>query len=146
MIFVMPDIDNIICVALSYLGYSGKVTVEFEIVSPNQMRKINFRYRGQNKPTDVLSFSYLTLGNKIVSGENYPHEYDEVSGGVLLGSILICEEVAYGQAEEYGHSIDREMIYLFVHGLLHLLGFDHENDEEKRKMRIIEEDIISQLI
>jgi len=106
------------------------------------MKKINFKHRGQDKPTDVLSFPYLTLSSKILDKTGYPNEYDEISGEVLLGSILICEEIANKQAEEYGHGIGREMTYLFVHGLLHLLGFDHKNDTDKKNMRILEEEII----
>ena len=66
-----------------------------------------------------------------------------MSGGVMLGSIVICREVAERQAEEYGHSAVREMTYLFVHGLLHLLGYDHEKEEDKALMRAKEEEVLS---
>jgi len=146
MLINMRDIDKIIDAALLYLGYSGRAAVEFKIIDPVEMRKINLKYRGQDKPTDVLSFPYLTLDSKAFDKAGYPNEYDGESGGVLLGSILICEEVAEKQAEEYGHGIKREMTYLFVHGLLHLLGFDHANDDDKQLMRNIEEEIISRLL
>ena len=62
---------------------------------------------------------------------------------MTLGSIAICTEKAEEQAKEYGHSFVREMTYLFVHGLLHLLGYDHENEDDKRVMRAAEEKILS---
>ena len=60
----------------------------------------------------------------------------------LLGEIVISLERTIAQAEEYGHSVEREMAFLFVHGMLHLLGYDHQEDEERRQMRQIEEEIL----
>ena len=63
----------------------------------------------------------------------------------MLGDVVICMSVAKKQAEEYGHSVERETVYLFVHSILHLLGFDHETDEEKKHMRIEEENIMNKI-
>ena len=82
--------------------------------------------------TDVLSFpQYSSPG--------------EISGGqvILLGDVVICNDVARRQAEEYGHSYEREFVYLFVHSVLHLLGYDHMQPEEKKKMRSREKEIMS---
>ena len=130
---------------LTLLGYSGQAVIELEFLEPEQMRRVNLEHRGKDKPTDVLSFGYLGLAGKTLDQANYPTEYDAQFDGVTLGSILICPEIAKAQAAEYGHSIERENIYLFVHGVLHLLGFDHEDEAERKAMRALEEKIISSI-
>ncbi|MCL2370918.1 MAG: rRNA maturation RNase YbeY [Firmicutes bacterium] len=137
--------QKIIATTLDHLGYKGQAVVEYELLSKEEMRELNLCHRAKDKPTDVLSFGYCNLESKILDKTNYPNEYDQGADGVLLGSIVICEEVAKEQAAEYGHSIDREMNYLFLHGLLHILGFDHEIAEEKQIMRQVEEKIIEQI-
>jgi probable rRNA maturation factor len=97
----------------------GEAEISLSFVSPEAMKSLNNRYRAVNAVTDVLSFP----------------QGDEV----LLGDIVICTERATEQAEEYGHGKERELVYLFVHGLLHLLGFDHETEDDRRAMRAAEE-------
>ena len=91
--------------------------------------------------TDVLSFPLLDEIRPFTK-ENYPFDYDEATDGVSLGSILICDEVAKRQAKEYGHGEEREKAYLFLHGLLHLLGYDHTDEETKNRMRAMEENVL----
>ena len=91
--------------------------------------------------TDVLSFPMLDA-IKPFTKENYPFDYDTKTDSVFIGSILICESVARRQAQEYGHGFEREHAYLFLHGLLHLLGYDHIADEDKKAMREREEQIL----
>ncbi len=100
------------------------------------IRKLNFEYRDKDAATDVLSFA-LNEGDEpdIVDG---PEE-------MLLGDIIISLETASRQAEEYGHSMDRELAYLLVHGMLHLLGYDHMTEEDRTEMRFEEERILSKL-
>ena len=105
------------------------------------MRALNKRTRGVDNSTDVLSYPALDEIHPFTY-ENYPFEYDDYNNGVMLGSIVICREVAEEQAAEYGHSVTREMTYLFLHGLLHLLGYDHEKEEDKRIMRDTEEKVL----
>ena len=97
---------------------------------------LNRQYRDKDCPTDVLSFA-LNEGDEpeIIDG---PEE-------VLLGDIIISLETAARQAEEYGHSLERELAYLTVHGILHLLGYDHMNEEEKKEMRQEEKYVLSLL-
>lgn len=97
------------------------------------IRELNCQYRGIDRSTDVLSFA-LDEGDEpaIVDG---PEE-------TLLGDIVISLETALRQAEEFGHSVERELAYLTVHGMLHLVGYDHETDAEKAQMRRQEEDIL----
>lgn len=106
------------------------------IVDNSYIQELNFIYRGQNIPTDVLSFSMNELG------EEEP-DFD-FSGEVnVLGDIVISLEKAQEQSQEYGHSLEREVGYLVAHGMLHLLGYDHETEAERRLMRELEDKIMS---
>ncbi len=132
-----------ICLAaFSELRLSGEAEVEVLLYSPQDIRQLNLRTRGLDKVTDVLSYPALTRIAEFTR-ENYPFDYDGETDSVFLGSVVVCRERAAEQAEEYGHSLLREMKYLFVHGLLHLLGYDHENEDDKRLMRSLEELILS---
>lgn len=96
---------------------------------------LNRDYRGKDRPTDVLSFA-LNDGEENVLGN---------PAALLLGDIIISLETAKRQAEEYNHSLEREIAYLTVHGMLHLLGYDHEIEEEKAEMRKEEEHVLGLL-
>ena len=76
--------------------------------------------------------------------EDFPYEIDE-EGNLMIGSIAVCVKRAEEQAEEYGHSFERELHYLLVHGIMHCLGYDHMTDEEKAEMREKEEYILNKL-
>ncbi|MBP3401261.1 MAG: rRNA maturation RNase YbeY [Selenomonadales bacterium] len=100
------------------------------------IHEMNREYRGIDRPTDVLSFA-------LEEGEE-----EEIYGGPeenLLGDIIISVETATRQAEEYGHSVEREMAFLALHGMLHLLGYDHMEEEERKEMRAQEEAILASL-
>ena len=100
------------------------------------IHEMNREYRGIDRPTDVLSFA-------LEEGEE-----EEIYGGPeenLLGDIIISVETATRQAEEYGHSVEREMAFLALHGMLHLLGYDHMGEEERKEMRAQEEAILASL-
>jgi len=121
------------------------LAVEFSFVDEEEIRRLNRELRGMDKVTDVLSFPALDgiKGEKIL-GEEHPFEIDE-EGNLLLGSIAVCCQRAKEQAEEYGHSYERELHYLLVHGIMHCLGYDHLTDEEKAEMREKEEQILGKL-
>ena len=107
------------------------------------IREVNRDMRDIDRATDVLSFPMFDL----VPGE-HPDEFDADpdTGLVPLGDMCISVERAHAQAEEYGHSFQREICYLCVHSVLHLLGYDHlDEGEMKRQMRAREEEIMSQL-
>ena len=118
----------------------NSVEMEFSIISGEEMRELNNRTRGVDYATDVLSFPNLEgcLKNKI-SKRNYPDEVDPETNLIYLGEIVINLDKAKEQAEEYGHSVKREFCYLFVHGVLHLLGYDHIEERDKELMREKEE-------
>ena len=104
-------------------------------VDKEKIQELNKEYRQKDKPTDVISFRMLENGlqNKI-NKKNYPYDYDRDEKKVFIGEVYICYDVAVSQSEEYGHSIDREVCFLAVHGLLHLLGLDHEAEFERAIM------------
>ena len=119
--------------------------VEFIFVDGEEIRRLNREMRDTDKVTDVLSFPALDdIKGQAIVGDNYPFEIDE-DGNLMLGSIVVCCDRAKEQAEEYGHSYNRELHYLLVHGIMHCLGYDHMTDEDKAEMREKEEFILQKL-
>lgn len=110
----------------------GSYEVSVLITDDAGIRKLNLNYRGKDASTDVLSFPQWEEGQK----DDDPGSLD------LLGDIIISLETARSQAVEFGHPVEREVAYLAVHGALHLLGYDHEDAEEKAEMRLAEEDVL----
>jgi probable rRNA maturation factor len=105
------------------------------LVNDAYIRELNREYRGFDQPTDVLSFA-------MQEGDDGPEIPFSADFPELLGDIYISVERAVEQAESYGHSLERELCYLAVHGLLHLLGFDHQGPDDTRAMREEEEAIM----
>jgi probable rRNA maturation factor len=121
------------------------LSAEIVITDEAKIRRLNAEARGIDAVTDVLSFPSLDgIRGKALKKADFPFEVDE-DGNIFLGSIVICEKRAREQAEEYGHSYMRELHYLAVHGLWHLLGYDHMTEEDKPEMRTREEKILSKL-
>ncbi|MBQ7912930.1 MAG: rRNA maturation RNase YbeY [Clostridia bacterium] len=121
------------------------LAVELVFVDGEEIRRLNRETRDTDKVTDVLSYPALDgIKGQAVKGEEHPYEIDE-EGNLLIGSIVICCERAREQAEEYGHSYERELHYLIVHGIMHCLGYDHMTDEDKAEMREKEEFILGKL-
>ena len=118
------------------------LAVELLFVDGEEIRKLNAETRQTDKVTDVLSFPTLDgIKGKKIKGKQYKFDMDE-EGRLMLGSIVICQDRAKEQAEEYGHSYERELHYLLVHGVMHCLGYDHMTDEEKAELREKEEQIL----
>ncbi len=121
------------------------LAVELIAVDESEIRTLNAQTRGIDKVTDVLSYPALEdIKGKAIVGAQHPFETDE-DGNILLGSIVVCIKRAKEQAEEYGHSLERELHYLIVHGVMHCLGYDHIVDEDKREMRVAEERVLEKL-
>ncbi|MEL7564945.1 MAG: rRNA maturation RNase YbeY [Dehalobacterium sp.] len=110
------------------------------LVDDPEIQSLNHKYRGINRPTDVLSFAM----EDEIAGEDVP-DFVILEDNNILGDIVISLETAQRQAEEYGHSLEREVGFLAVHGMLHLLGYDHGTEEDSVKMRTREESILAQL-
>jgi len=102
------------------------------IVDNKKIQEINKEYRGKDAVTDVISFAFEEVNDV---------EYDNVR---FLGEIYISYERCKEQAKDFGHSVKREFCYLAVHGLLHLLGYDHMVEEDKKVMRALEEEILNE--
>ena len=100
-----------------------------------KIHELNNEYRGIDRPTDVLSFA-LNEGDDYEGSEEEHH---------LLGDMILSLERAHEQAIEYGHSFERELAYLTTHSCLHILGYDHMTDEDKKEMRTEEEFVLSNL-
>ena len=100
--------------------------------------------RRLNRVTDVLSYPTLDgIRGKTLKLRDFPFDAEE--GTLMVGSVVICRAQARAQAEEYGHSEEREITYLLIHGLLHLLGYDHMTEEDKREMRALEKRVLARL-
>ena len=131
--------------ALEGLWEGDDLSAELLLVSEEEIRKLNARERGVDSVTDVLSFPSMDgIKGQAILAEEHGEELDE-DGNVFLGSIVICEKRAREQAQEYGHSFERELWYLAVHGILHCFGYDHMTEEEKREMREKEESVMQKL-
>lgn len=121
------------------------LAVEFIFTDGEEIRRLNRELRNTDKVTDVLSFPTMDgIKGRSLKGSEHPFETDE-EGNLLIGSVALCCERAKEQALEYGHSYNRELHYLLVHGIMHCLGYDHMTDEEKAEMREKEEEILSKL-
>ena len=119
------------------LGIKCDPIVSVSLVDNEYIHYINREYRQIDRPTDVISFAFLDDG----------HEYDKVlfkKGLVTLGDIYISVDKAIEQAKEYGHSIKRELSFLFVHGLLHLCGYDHMTKEDEEVMFALQDKILKE--
>ena len=121
------------------------LAVEFVFVDGEEIRRLNRETRDTDRVTDVLSYPALDdIKGQAIKGEDHPYEMDE-EGNLLIGSIVVCCDRAKEQAEEFGHSYNRELHYLLVHGIMHCLGYDHMVDDEKAEMREKEEFILGKL-
>lgn len=118
--------------------------VEIEFVDNVQIKKLNREYRNIDKVTDVLSFPNLEIEFPFDKSK-YLLDINPMTENIILGEIAICFEVVEKQAEEYGNTLEREMAYMTVHGLLHLFGYDHIEESDKKLMREKEEEILSKL-
>ena len=121
------------------------LSIEFVFVDEEEIRRLNRELRNTDKVTDVLSFPSLDdIKGEDLYAEDFPYEIDE-EGNLMIGSVAVCVKRAQEQAEEYGHSFERELHYLLVHGIMHCLGYEHMTDEEKAEMREKEEWVLGKL-
>ena len=141
------DVDRIIndVVKQAVDEYYGDDDIELSVTLTDNdgIKKLNSEFREIDAPTDVLSFPMLEFGT--------PGEFETISDSdivdpdtdeIMLGDIVISLEKVVSQALEYGHSKDRELAFLVAHSMLHLMGYDHMNDEEREDMEKRQEDIL----
>lgn len=111
---------------LAEFGQKDFFVLDLSFVSKDEIQKLNVENRGMDKPTDVLSFPTMDIERLPLELKDFSVFDMDENGKVVLGSIAICLDKMKEQANEYGHSEKRELAFLMVHGLLHLLGYDHE--------------------
>lgn len=131
--------DEKICTQWQKDGILLQVSVSF--VGPISIRRLNREFREIDKTTDVLSFPMLEMKNGSIDQPLTASDFDQSEGlnVVFLGDVIINIDQAYKQAEEYGHSREREVSFLIVHSVLHLLGYDHIEKSDERIMKIRQE-------
>lgn len=118
----------------------SKLLITVTLTNLENIKKINEKYRGIDRATDVLSFPMFEKEELDIKIKNKDFEFEDV-----LGDIIISIEKVYEQAEEYGHSFEREFSYMIVHGFYHLMGYDHIEDLDKVQMRKKEENVLEKL-
>lgn len=126
----MKAIEKAVDAVLKAEEAEGDFEVSVSFVTNEEIKTLNREYRNVDSETDVLSF---------------PMDDDEFDGIIILGDIVLSTQRIIEQAKDFGHSLEREMLYLTVHSMLHLLGYDHMNEMEKEEMRSREKEIMKEL-
>ena len=129
-----PLLEEYYLKALKVLKLADEYDLSVIICGPVTIRRINREYRGIDRETDVISFALLD--------EEDGYGFDE---RIELGDIFINRNRVFSRAEDYSHSVKREFVFLFVHGLLHLLGYDHIEPEDEKRMISLQKRIIKDL-
>jgi probable rRNA maturation factor len=130
---LLNKINDIIVECLHYEGYDDNYEVSLSFVDNEEIHQLNRDFRGVDRATDVLSFPLLT--------DDFDIEIEEES----LGDIVISLERAFEQSIDYNHSFEREVCFLVCHSMFHLLGYDHDTEENTKEMREKEEYILNKL-
>jgi probable rRNA maturation factor len=141
-------INKVVQACLDYEDCPYESEVSILLTDDIEIREINNQFRGLDKPTDVLSFpaiEYELAGDfsdlEEYSGENFNPE----SGELILGDIVISVDRAMMQAEEYGHSITREIAFLTAHSMFHLMGYDHMSEDERELLEDKQKEVLDRL-
>lgn len=128
--------EQLLSKTLKHLKLNFNPYVSVTLVDNEFIHNINRDYRHIDRPTDVISFAFL-------DGDENKDKIFQSGEMVVLGEIYISFDKAREQAASYGHSLDRELKFLFVHGILHLLGYDHMNIEDEKKMFALQDEILA---
>ncbi len=139
--------EEVIETALDLTGCPYEAEVSLLLTMDTQIREMNTQFRGIERATDVLSFpmvEYPMSGEFGFLEENEGY-FNPESGELSLGDIVISKEKVISQAEEYGHSVLREYAFLIVHSVLHLAGYDHMEEDERREMETKQDEIMKRL-
>ena len=130
-------IDRLVAKAFKLEGFNlPNVYIGIGVVTEDEIKQINSEYRKVDAPTDVLSFPIFSKEELTKMKED---KYDTETS---IGDIVLCMDVIERHAMEYQTGFNREMLYMIVHGICHLLGYDHEDEEDKKQMRSLEEKIL----
>ena len=139
--------DKVINYSLDYEKCPYEAEISLTLTDNNGIHEVNKEFRQMDKPTDVLSFPLVEYDTP---GEfDFLEEMDECfnpeTGELMLGDILISLDKVYEQANEYGHSVTREYAFLIAHSMLHLMGYDHMEEDEAKIMEKKQEEILNAL-
>lgn len=129
-------LSRLAALTLQQANIDPEAEIGITLVDDEQIHRLNLEYRGVDAPTDVLSFALReeTPGEPDIAGGEEDH---------LWGDVVISMETALRQSHEYGHSLEREVGFLAVHGMLHLLGYDHPTEKDRERMHMLEEAVLS---
>ena len=130
--------NDVVKESLRYEEFDPECEVSLSIVSNDEIQEINKQFREIDAPTDVLSFPLLTFEEGEQADVNENNE-------IMLGDIIISIDKAKAQAEEYGHGLRRELAFLTAHSMLHLMGYDHMEEDEQKEMFKKQDDILNNL-
>ncbi len=138
-------IKRVLEIALHELGQpSDCLEMSLSVVTPEEIKQLNCEYRNVDAVTDVLSFPTADVNRQvIVPSEFSVDSINPQTQRFNLGDVIICLQRARDQAEEYGHNLKREMCFLALHGLLHLLGYDHVEINDEKQMTELQERILN---
>ena len=140
------DFDKVGKTVFKILKQKENLYCDLTFCDEEQIKELNKTYRNVDSVTDVLSFPSLNgICGKVVTKKEFPVDYDYDEKAIFIGSVAICLKRASEQAEEYGHSLKRELTFLTVHSLLHLMGYDHILEEDRIVMRKLENEIMEKL-
>ena len=130
-------IDKLVARAFKLEGFNlPNVYIGIGVVTESEIQEINKEYRKVDAPTDVLSFPIFSREELAKMKE------DKLGTEISIGDIVLCMDVIERHAKEFGTGFNREMLYMIVHGICHLLGYDHEIEDEKKEMRKLEEEVL----
>ena len=120
-------------------GITLPLAVHVVLTDDEEIQRVNAEYRGMDRSTDVLSFPQYD------DMEELAYDLGDEEVTALIGDVVICYDRVLSQAEEFGTGVTREFVYLFTHSILHLMGYDHMEEDEKRVMRAREEEILGSI-
>lgn len=127
---IIQNVERAVKTSSTFFEFEKGYQVSVSFVDSDEIHSLNSSFRGVDRPTDVLSF---------------PLVQTDPRGVDILGDIVLCLDVAQYQAQDFGHTIERELAYLSVHSFLHLMGYDHIEENDKLQMRAMEKEIMKTL-
>jgi len=149
---LITSVTNTFNYAIEFLKIpTRELEVNIQFVSPLKIKKINRDFRGVNRVTDIISFPFLLQPEKTgmqfieneITKDKYFMNVNPETNNIVLGDLYVCFSKMKKQAKEFGTGIEREFTYLCLHGLLHLLGYDHIDEKDKIVMREKEDEILN---
>ncbi len=142
---IIRDLESVIKTAFKVLGQPTKnIKYNLYVVSKAFIHDLNLSTRGVDKATDVLSYPTTNINaGEVLNLDNYQFDIDPMDNSLLVGEIFICNEVAKAQAKKYNHSFRREFCFLFLHGVLHCLGYDHIEESDRKIMEEMQTKILN---